>query len=119
VAYVDATRPGTETFAAVTAAFASMSNALGLFDGQEQLTTELRKRANATFNLMESSSGSYEAAYPDVAQFWPSDAFELNDDKLLASALMLYLPEQGGPSNQTPAREDRDSTDRFQYESHA
>jgi hypothetical protein len=76
----------------VTAAYASLSNALEIFS-ENALVEQLRTAANETFNFMESATtaqGSYQDTFPQVASFWPSNPTELNDDKLLASACMLY-----------------------------
>lgn len=82
----------TETLAAVTAAYASLSIALNIFS-EDALADQLLTAANQTFNHMENpltAQGSYEATFPEVASFWPSNPAELNDDRLLAAASMLY-----------------------------
>lgn len=86
------TQPATETLAAITAAYASLSIALEIYS-EDALVEQLRQAANETFNHMEdptTAEGSYEETYPQVAAFWPSNPIELNDDKLLAAACMLY-----------------------------
>lgn len=87
------TNPGTETFAAITAAFAALTVSLNVY-GEQDLVVELRRRANQTFTLMESAPiTSYEESLASlsVGSFWPSAGGpELFDDMLLASALMLY-----------------------------
>ena len=90
---VSQTQPGTETFAAITAAFAALTVSLNVY-GEQDLVVELRRRANQTFTLMESSERtSYEDTLSNlnVGSFWPSaGGNELFDDMLLASALTLY-----------------------------
>lgn len=90
---VSQTAPGTETVAAITAAFAALTVSLNVY-GEQDLVVELRRRANQTFTLMESSPmESYEQTLSNlnVGSFWPSaGGSELFDDMLLASALMLY-----------------------------
>ena len=82
--------PATETLAAITSAYASLSIALEIYS-EDALVEQLRTAANETFSQMESATqGSYEATYPNVASFWPSNPTELNDDRLLAAACMLY-----------------------------
>jgi Glycosyl hydrolase family 9 len=91
VQYVDETNPGTETFAAVTGAFAALAIALDIF-GEQDAVEELRQRANSTYNLMERArTQSYAETFSadQVGSFWPSSP-ELADDKLLAAGLMMF-----------------------------
>jgi hypothetical protein len=91
VRYVDAQNQGTETFAAVTAAFAALSIALKPFKDTDADTADYLMRAKQTFAVMQQSRNSYAslAENAQIAQSWPSDPANLADDKLLASAVML------------------------------
>lgn len=88
---VDGARPGTETFATVSAAFAAASAALTPFPQDFELYNELRARAVRLYERMRTTSGSYETAYPEVRPFWPSRADSLSDDQLLAAGMLLYM----------------------------
>jgi hypothetical protein len=80
---------GVETYAAVTAAFAALSSALGPWDETLQMTSKLLLYAKQTYAVMQASQGSYEKTFPRMAQSWPSDGTSLWDDKLLAASFML------------------------------
>lgn len=91
VRYVDVTNQGTETFAAVTAAYASLSVALKPFEDTNDLTRKLLESAERTFKVLQRSVRSYASLAENaaLAQSWPSTEALLADDKLLAAGMML------------------------------
>lgn len=81
-----------ETYCAVAAAFAAASRALRYTDSGDYkaLADSAAASARLVYEASLLVSTSYTTQFPEVASFWPSDGQQLQDDRLLAAAVMLY-----------------------------